>query len=117
MAEGFAKVFGGDILDVHSAGLSPAAIIQPETVQTMAERNVRLAGQRPKGIETLMREKFDLIVNMSGQRLPNMHGQVMEWPVPDPIGRTQEVYRKVAVQIETLVIELVLDIRAQLAKG
>lgn len=116
MAEGFARVYGADVLDVYSAGLSPAQIVQPMTIQSMAERNVRLDGQQPKGIETMMRRPFELIVNMSGQRLPPMQGHVLTWPVPDPIGRTQEVYRNVTAQIEALVIRLILDIRAQLAQ-
>ena len=72
MAEGFAKAYGHDILEVHSAGLSPASIVQDETHQTMAERGVRLEGQHPKGIEMMMRVPFDVVVNMSGEQLPRI---------------------------------------------
>ena len=70
MAEGFARAYGDDILVARSAGTSPAAIIQPLTSQVMALCNVRLDGQFPKGLEILAREHFDVIVNMSGQKLP-----------------------------------------------
>src|SRR3954464_13235438 len=47
MAEGFARAYGSDVLDIQSAGLSPASIVQPLTAQTMMERNIRLDGQFP----------------------------------------------------------------------
>lgn len=117
MAEGFARAYGSDVLDVESAGLSPAGIIQPLTIQTMLERNVRLDGQRPKGVEVVLQRPFDLVVNMSGQRLPAVQGAVVDWPIPDPIGRTAEVYRNVAAQIEGLVVQLVLHVRSDLSRG
>jgi arsenate reductase len=113
MAEGFARAYGGDILVAQSAGLSPAAIVQPETRQVMAERNVRIDQQFPKGMEILAREQFDVIVNMSGQKLPVAPGaRVRDWLVRDPIGQKDEVYKAVAEQIEGLVMRLILELRS-----
>lgn len=113
MAEGFARNYGGDILTAASAGLSPASIVQPLTLQVMAARNVNIGGQFPKGLEILAREQFDLIVNMSGERLPLGPGaKVREWTVRDPIGQPQAVYEAVAAQIEDLVMRLILELRA-----
>ena len=113
MAEGFAKTYGGDVMIVASAGISPAAIVQPLTKQVMAGRNVRIDGQFPKGIEIAAREKFDLIINMSGEKLPLAPGmRIRDWPVRDPIGQTEEIYKNVAEQIEGLVMRLVLELRA-----
>jgi arsenate reductase len=113
MAEGFARAYGGDILIAQSAGLSPAAIVQPLTKQTMAERNIRIDDQFPKGMEILAHEQFDVIVNMSGQRLPlGPEAPVRDWPVRDPIGLSEQVYRTVAEQIEGLVMRLILELRS-----
>jgi arsenate reductase len=113
MAEGFARAYGGDIMVVESAGLSPAAIVQPETKKVMAERNVRIDQQFPKGMEILAREKFDVIVNMSGQKLPVAPGaKVREWLVKDPIGQSDAVYKTVVEQIEALVMRLILEMRS-----
>jgi arsenate reductase (thioredoxin) len=113
MAEGFARAYGGDILVAASAGLSPAAIVQPLTKQVLAERNVRIDDQFPKGIEVLDREQFDLIVNMSGQKLPLAPGApVRDWPVRDPIGQKEPVYKAVAEQTEALVMRLILELRS-----
>lgn len=113
MAEGFARTYGGDILVAQSAGLSPAEIVQPETKQVMAERNVRIDEQFPKGMEILAREQFDVIVNMSGEKLPVAPGaRVREWLVKDPIGQSDAVYKTVAGQIEGLVMRLILEMRS-----
>lgn len=113
MAEGFARTYGGDILVAASAGLSPAAIVQPLTKQVLAERNVRIDHQFPKGMEILTHEHFDLIVNMSGQKLPVAPGtRVRDWVVRDPIGQTEPIYKAVAGQIEGLVMRLILELRS-----
>lgn len=113
MAEGFARAYGADILVAASAGLSPAAIVQPLTKQVLAERNVRIDEQFPKGMEILTRERFDVIVNMSGQKLPLAPGaRVRDWPVRDPIGENEPVYKAVAEQIEGLVMRLILELRS-----
>ncbi len=113
MAEGFARAYGADILTAASAGLSPASIVQPLTKQVLANRNIRIDDQFPKGMEILTREQFDVIVNMSGQRLPLAPGAVVrEWPVRDPIGEQEPVYKSVAEQIEGLVMRLILELRS-----
>jgi arsenate reductase (thioredoxin) len=113
MAEGFARAYGGDILIAASAGLSPAAIVQPLTKQVLAERNVRIDDQFPKGMEIVAREKFDVIVNMSGQKLPLAPGaRVRDWLVRDPIGEQEPAYKAVAEQIEALVMRLILELRS-----
>lgn len=113
MAEGFARAYGGDILVARSAGVSPASIVQPLTKQVLAERNIRIDDQFPKGMEILMHEQFDLIVNMSGERLPAAPGaSVRVWPVTDPIGQTEAIYKSVAEEIEGLVMRLILELRS-----
>ena len=113
MAEGFARAYGGDIMIAQSAGVSPASIVQPLTKYVLAQRNVRIDDQFPKGMEILAREQFDLIVNMSGEKLPLAAGaQVRDWPVPDPIGQPESVYKTVAEQIEALVMRLILELRS-----
>lgn len=115
MAEGFARKYGSDVMEVSSAGLSPAAIVQPLTYQVMEEKNVQLNGQTPKDLSFLTIADFDLLVNMSGVKLPSrIPLPVREWKVEDPIGRSEEVYRQVRDQIEDLVMRLILEFRREL---
>jgi arsenate reductase (thioredoxin) len=112
MAEAFARTYGSDVMEAHSAGVSPAAIIMPQTRQALIEKNLRVDGQFPKGLEMVSRETFDVVVNMSGVKLAVPAARMVDWPVPDPVGQTEEVYRAVATQIEGLVMRLILELRS-----
>jgi protein-tyrosine-phosphatase len=111
MAEAFARAYGSDILVPRSAGVSPATIIQPLTRQVLEQRNLRVDGQFPKGMEITQQERFDVVVNMSGVPMSVPGATVVEWPVEDPIGREEAVYQAVATQIEALVMRLILELR------
>jgi arsenate reductase (thioredoxin) len=110
MAEGFAKAWGGGRFDIYSAGLSPASIVQPETHQIMLDYEIQLHDQHPKGIELMTRTPFDLIVNMSGEVLPRLDGRVLDWRVPDPIGQSDAVYKRVADDIAQRVRKLLNEL-------
>jgi arsenate reductase len=113
MAEGFARAYGGDILVAASAGLSPAPIVQPLTRHVLAQRNISIDDQFPKGMEILTQEQFDVIINMSGEKLPVVPGAIIrDWPVLDPIGQPEPIYKNVAEQIEGLVMRLILELRS-----
>jgi arsenate reductase (thioredoxin) len=113
MAEAFAKAYGSDILTVQSAGLAPAASMPPLTKQTLSEKNIPMEGQFPKGVESFTGEPFEVVVNLSGERLPAAlaAARSIEWSVHDPIGESDSVYRAVATQIEGLVMRLILELR------
>ena len=114
MAEGFARKYGADVMEPHSAGLGPAAIVAPLTSKVMLEKNVDMGGHFPKGLEAVGAGPFDLMINMSGQRLPAPQGvTVEEWKVRDPMGLSEEIFRQVANEIEQRVMRLVLQLRAQ----
>ncbi len=112
MAEAFARAYGSDVIEVKSAGLTPAMDIAPLTRQVLREKNLRLDNQFPKGVDTISHEPFDLVVNMSGFKLAMPGARVVEWSVRDPIGLKEEVYRSVAAEIEGLVMRLILEIRS-----
>ena len=111
MAEGFARAYGSDIIEARSAGLAPATTISPLTKQVLKEKNVRIDDHFPKGVEVVSREPFDIVVNMSGTKLSIPGTQVIEWPVEDPIGQAEAVFRSVAAQVEALVMRLILELR------
>lgn len=99
-------------MQAASAGLSPAPIIQPLTKKVMEEKNIRLDDQYPKGLDRLDVASFDLVVNMSGHKLPGKAPlEIMDWKVQDPIGESEEVYVTVRDQIEMGVMRLILELR------
>ena len=112
MAEGFARKYGSDVLEAASAGFSPAAIIQPLTRKVMEAKNINLDNHFPKDLEGVPMSGFDLIVNISGKKLPTkMPMEVRDWAVEDPMGKAEEDYVIARDQIENLVMRLILDLR------
>jgi len=117
MAEGFARAYGGDTLVPYSAGLMPTTLIAPLTRETMQAKNISLDNQFAKGLDAYGTERFDVVVNMSGQHLTirnvpaTRDGVLIEWKVKDPMGSGPRVYQKAADEIEALVMKLILDLR------
>ena len=112
MAEGFARRYGSDVLQPLSAGISPAAIVQPLTIKVMADKNIDIEKQYPKHLTALDPDRYDMIVNMSGVKLPGpFRFEVREWSVQDPIGESEDVYIAVRDRIEFLVMHLILEFR------
>ena len=111
MAEAFARACGADVVSAESAGLWPASRIPPITVELMLEKNIRLDGRFPKGLDRTG-TGFDLIVNISGEPLPvPASARVREWDVEDPICLPTERQREIRDQIEALVRDLVAELR------
>src|SRR3954454_8096852 len=111
MAEGFARCYGSDVMEAQSAGLAPAAIVQPMTRKVMEDKNININHIQPKEL-TDVDLPFDLIVNMSGRRLPTaLAPEIQEWNVEDPIGKDESVYIAARDKIEMLVMRLVLELR------
>jgi arsenate reductase (thioredoxin) len=112
MAEGFAKQYGSDVMEVASAGLSPASIIQPLTYEVMKEKNITLEGQQPKDLSSVNVSDFDLLINMSGVKLPSrIPVEVREWKIEDPIGKSKEFYCQIRDQVEDHMMKLILELR------
>ncbi|MGA2186650.1 MAG: arsenate reductase ArsC [Bryobacteraceae bacterium] len=113
MAEGFARTYGADVMDVQSAGLGPAMSVSPTTVATMMEKNIDMSEAVPRGVDAVDRNGLSLIVNISGQKLPVRSVPLVDWDVRDPIGRDEKVFREVRDEIERRVMELILRLRAE----
>jgi arsenate reductase (thioredoxin) len=112
MAEGFAARYGSDVMHAASAGLAPASIVQPLTKKVMEEKNININHQYPKNLASVDPSSFDIIVNMSGRKIPASDTiDIRNWRVEDPIGKEEEVYIVVRDQIEMQVMHLILELR------
>lgn len=115
MAEGFARRYGSDVMEVHSAGLAPANIVQPLTKKVMQDKNINIDDQFPKDLSSLNVNEFDVIINMSGARLPTRGNlPIRDWEVTDPIGCPEDLYVRVRDKIEMAVMQLILEFRREL---
>lgn len=111
MAEGFANKYGSDVLSAQSAGLGPAVSVDVLTIKVMADKNIDMGGSFPKGANEIDIDQFDLVINMSGRKLPSTKLPVEDWKVRDPVGQSEAVFREIADIIEQLVMRLILELR------
>ena len=111
MAEGLARKYGSDVMDVQSAGLAPFVRVDPLSIKVLADRNIDISGAFPKGASEVDPMSFHLIVNMSGQKIPALAVPMEDWKVPDPVGQDEEAFRRTADLLEQMVMKLVLQLR------
>src|ERR1700757_5130783 len=118
MAEGFARPYGFDLMEAFSAGIAPAAIVQPLTKKVMEAKNINIDNISPKELSLLDVSGFDLIVNMTNRPFPmRVPVEVRDWKVEDPIGKEEDVYLKVCDEIEMLVMRLILEFRRDVRRA
>lgn len=114
MAEAFARAYGRDVIIPASAGLAPATRVASDTVSAMDEKGLDLRDHFPKSIRHLGRIEFDLVINISGEKLPTpMKCPVREWDIEDPVSLSYEDHCAVRDDIERKVMELILQLRRE----
>lgn len=112
MAEGFAKKYGGDVLEAYSAGTHPAEEVNPGAVEVMNEIGIDMSGQYPKTLEEIP-EGLDILITMGCgvvcPFLPNKHEE--DWGLGDPAGKPVEEFRKTRDFIKEKVLDLINRIK------
>lgn len=109
MAEAFFKRYAPHA-DSSSAGTRPAGAVNPTVVEAMREVGIDVSQNRPGALSDDM-PSGSVLVSMGcvdGDACPAvLHGDVIEWSVPDPKGRPIEEVREIRDYIESQVRELV----------
>src|SRR5215211_4150877 len=73
MAEGFARVYGGDRVEAHSAGSRPSGRVNPRAVEFMREVGYDLTAHASKSLDELPDVEFDVAVTMGcGDECPRV---------------------------------------------
>lgn len=112
MAEGFARHFGSDVLEIYSAGTHPANEINPYAIAVMKEAGVDLSSQYPKLLDDIPFE-MDILIKMGCgvvcPFLPNKHEE--DWGLEDPVGKSIEEFRKTRDIIKEKVIQLIEKVK------
>lgn len=110
MAEAFARTLSSGLVEAHSAGSSPAAVVNPLTVVAMQEVGVPLSGAHPKHLQEFLGMRWDYVITVcdnARDACPVFPGeaQQLHWGFDDPAAAegTQEerlvVFRRVRDEI------------------
>lgn len=112
MAEGFARHYGSDLLEIYTAGTHPASYISPDTIKVMAEKGIDISSHYPKNIKEIPTE-VDVLITMGCEvECPYIPAKLREnWGIDDPIGKPVEEYRKIRDIIEEKIKNLISYIK------
>jgi arsenate reductase len=89
MAEGLARAFHGDEVDVVSAGSRPAGWVHPLAIRAMAAIGVDIHDQYSKSADEFLDQPFDAVITVcdsAAKDCPTWPGakRVEHWPIVDP---------------------------------
>ena len=89
MAEGLARAFHGDVMDVVSAGSRPTGWVHPLAIKAMAKIGIDIHDQYSKSADEFLDQPFDVVVTVcdsAAQDCPNWPGakRIEHWPIVDP---------------------------------
>ncbi len=112
MAAGYAQAFGGDRVEIRSAGSEPADQINPNAIAVMAEEGIDITGNAPKILTTDAVRESDVVITMGcGDTCPIFPGKRYEdWELTDPAGQPIEVVREVRDDIKARIEALLAEI-------
>src|SRR3954463_15619096 len=86
IAEGYARKWGGDLIEPWSAGSKASGKINPTAIELMKEAGVDLNRQSSKSLSDLPKTSWDYVITMGcGDACPFVPSQKKEdWGIPDP---------------------------------
>ena len=89
MAEGLARAFHGEKIDVVSAGSRPAGWVHPLAVRALAEIGIDIRDHTSKSSDEFIDQVFDIVVTVcdsAAADCPHWPGakRIEHWPIEDP---------------------------------
>ena len=86
MAEGLARVFFGNDVDVASAGSQPSRL-NPYAIEAMSEVGIDISKHYSKSVSDFEAATLDAVITLCAEEVcPILPGRVqrVHWPIPDP---------------------------------
>jgi protein-tyrosine-phosphatase len=112
MAAGLLNKLADGKVHVRTAGSDPAELINPATVEAMAEVGVDLSQEFPKPLTDEFVRAADVVITMGcGDACPIYPGKRYEdWELEDPAGKDLATVRRIRDEIELRVRALLADL-------
>lgn len=113
MAEAFAQMHGGGLIEPASAGSRPSGTISPKAIAAMRERGYDLGAHRSKDLNAAGTGPWEYVITLGcGDEcpwVPAVHRE--DWSIADPREMGEDEVRAVRDAIEARVLELIDRIR------
>lgn len=108
IAEALARMYGGTAVEAFSAGVRPAAALDPRAVEFMGDCGYDLAAHFPKGLGDVPAEVFDaaITIDCGPPRPPVRAGRCEHWEIPLPDPGSPEDFRAMGVLLEKRIRDL-----------
>jgi arsenate reductase len=102
MAEGFARIHGGDDVEAFSAGSQPSGVVNSKAIGAMRECGYDLSEHSSKSLSDLPDIEFDFVATMGcSDACPFVRAKRREdWDIPDPKNLGPDQFRAVRDLIE-----------------
>lgn len=112
MAEAFARMHGGGVVEAHSSGSRPSGKVNPRAVEFMQEVGYDLTTHRSKPLSEIPQVEYDAAITMGcGDECPAVRARWREdWGIPDPKELPAEGFREVRDLIEHRVMQLLASL-------
>jgi len=108
MAEAFARMHGGDRVEVYSSGSRPSGKVNPRAIEFMKEVGYDLSTHGSKSLDEIPSGEYAVAVTMGcGDACPMVRAlRREEWQIPDPKELPPDEFRRIRDLIERKVTEL-----------
>lgn len=112
MAEGWAKYFGSNLLEVYSAGTEEYPTPKPLAIEVMEDKGIDMSNHYSKLLSDIP-SKLDILITMGcGVECPHIPAKHREdWGLDDPSGGSKEDFENTRDLIMDKVIELINRIK------
>ncbi len=106
MAAAFARLHGGELLDVACAGDEPAEKLDPAVVEAMQEKGIDMGFRRPCSLPVAVKKQVPdevIAVGCSDTNALKPGRPPLQWGLPDPVGQSIDTVRSVRDALEQYV--------------
>jgi arsenate reductase len=111
-AQLLARRYGGDKVEVRSAGSEPGTGVNPAVAEVLAERGLPVDDHRPTKLDRDLVQESDVVITMGcGETCPVFPGKRYEdWKLDDPAGQDVETVRRIVDDIDARVQKLLASL-------